>query len=1488
MMGSRSCGRRIWLLSVLTVVMFLGVVAQASAGTVKYWTSIQPTGNASTNIPLIIRGSCVPDGKTFVSSSAKLFVDGALVPRSSYSASISSNSVYFYYNFLPPLTDGPHTFRVEVADTAGKISSNQWSATIVQPPKPSWLSPAAGSIVYDGRPKISLSLADNTPDTTFSVEGEVHWVSALGPVVATFGGTGLSAGQNTFALPAELPPGSYYLTARITDAAGNAATLSGSSARAFLALPAPAMGLLEECDGCHAAYRDVHPTPPQTDCLVCHEGYGDDHMEGTEYCEDCHYEGWHADNQGQVVAVTSSCISCHTTGRPTVPTHTAENTAPAHMSSCDGCHVGTLTEAHSGMREDSAYAYQCDLCHASGADPEVAAAVAAGDTSCSACHADSAHGDISLTHSATSEASLACAAEGCHYSADTVGIHSERVEGGCAVCHNNPTSGNLTEGKTSKDCEGCHATAGVDYHLNMAVHITPVADYESCGHCHHAWGSSPLKGPDVTRHAGGCATCHNATLDLSGLTTSCASCHNEEGVDYHYETAVRHTPVDQGSLDCARCHETTDVRALHAEPGCDTCHTNYTCGECHNMHNGEPGTPLLSGLSCSVNCHTTEGTDYHSGFGVSHTNSTMDSGCLAAGCHSNSLVDAHSAYVGAGSRYPQYADTCELCHLNEVAGRIPSDATADCSTCHGQADHEALHEVSRTDECAECHAGATLTTVHGTTPSATCVTCHQSTDPQVVAAIDGHQRTCESCHDTEQPHGDDVLTHTATLGSGSVRVFEYHEGWSQIDYVVDCSMCHTNNLSALHADQCSTCHPTPRDTFASWSKGCQQGGCHTQIHAGADAAHQNVYDTTDCETYCHNSDWSVPLENCFFCHTSSDAVAPTSYSNAKSSYVGPARIDVWASDPYPTSGIRGSFYTVDGGPITAGSIIDVPPPALGSAVHMIEYWSADNGGNVETPRKSALITVTADVTAPISSSNAVSAYIGPATMTLSATDNGTAPWGLKAIHYRVDDGPESTGTSVVVPQPAAGTESHTLQFWAEDWSGNVEQPKTVTFTITADTTAPQTTSNAQPYYNTSSSIRITFTATDVGGSGVAATYYKLNGGPTYSGTMTGYIYNQGTYTLEYWSVDKAGNVETPHKVQTFVRDWTKPVTTSNAQTGYVGSATITLTPTDSGSGIAATYYRLDGGAQTAGTTVSVTEPGSHTLLFWSVDKAGNVELQKTANFTVAGSDSVAPVTTSSLNPAAGTIYTSNQTVTLTALDNTGGSGVKTTYYRIDAGVWRTGTSFTVSGEGLHTFSYYSVDNANNTETTRVSNQFRIDTVAPSTTCSAANGATYSGDQTFTLSASDAGSGIASTWYRIDGGTWTAGTSIPVSAPAAGSASHTIYWYSIDNAGRQESVKSVTFSVASPSAGIATLAFRWHPYGWAEANLHVENAAGDIIASTWVSGTGEDLDWLVQVPIGQSYYLSCDFYYDEDYDDEGGGYGIWKDVTTSGATYEWWY
>jgi hypothetical protein len=107
----------------------------------------------------------------------------------------------------------------------------------------------------------------------------------------------------------------------------------------------------------------------------------------------------------------------------------------------------------------------------------------------------------------------------------------------------------------------------------------------------------------------------------------------------------------------------------------------------------------------------------------------------------------------------------------------------------------------------------------------------------------------------------------------------------------------------------------------------------------------------------------------------------------------------------------------------------------------------------------------------------------------------------------------------------------------------------------------------------------------------------------------------GPHTLEFWSVDASNNVETPHKSAAFsitapvAGDTTAPVTTSDATATYSVTATISLSATDNagGSGVAETYYRLDGATRVVGTSIVTSVAGTHTLEFWSQDLSGNVE-----------------------------------------------------------------------------------------------------------------------------------------------------------------------------------------------------------------------------------------------------------------------------------------
>jgi hypothetical protein len=98
----------------------------------------------------------------------------------------------------------------------------------------------------------------------------------------------------------------------------------------------------------------------------------------------------------------------------------------------------------------------------------------------------------------------------------------------------------------------------------------------------------------------------------------------------------------------------------------------------------------------------------------------------------------------------------------------------------------------------------------------------------------------------------------------------------------------------------------------------------------------------------------------------------------------------------------------------------------------------------------------------------------------------------------------------------------------------------------------------------------------------------------------------------------------PHDLnfQLWFQDITPPVTTialnGTMQGGvYITDVIATLTATDVGTGVDYTKYQVDGGAwNTYSVPFVVAGNGNHTIVYYSVDKAGNIEANKTATFTI--------------------------------------------------------------------------------------------------------------------------------------------------------------------------------------------------------------------------------------------------------------------------------
>ncbi|MEK3883744.1 sugar-binding protein [Paenibacillus sp. PL2-23] len=123
--------------------------------------------------------------------------------------------------------------------------------------------------------------------------------------------------------------------------------------------------------------------------------------------------------------------------------------------------------------------------------------------------------------------------------------------------------------------------------------------------------------------------------------------------------------------------------------------------------------------------------------------------------------------------------------------------------------------------------------------------------------------------------------------------------------------------------------------------------------------------------------------------------------------------------------------------------------------------------------------------------------------------------------------------------------------------------------------------------------------------------------------------NEGTTQLVamYKGAEAKITVTVPGAMQA-PQDAEAPVTTTNAPSGWVSDEVeVQLTASDDLSGVASTYYRLNGGEETAGTSLTIVEEGVHTLQYWSVDEAGNAETAQTVEIKVDRTGPVLQVNT---------------------------------------------------------------------------------------------------------------------------------------------------------------------------------------------------------------------------------------------------------------------
>jgi hypothetical protein len=470
--------------------------------------------------------------------------------------------------------------------------------------------------------------------------------------------------------------------------------------------------------------------------------------------------------------------------------------------------------------------------------------------------------------------------------------------------------------------------------------------------------------------------------------------------------------------------------------------------------------------------------------------------------------------------------------------------------------------------------------------------------------------------------------------------------------------------------------------------------------------------------------------------------------------------------------------------------------------------AVDKATNREAQHNSTDACITVDTSPP--SSKVEPLPLGQSTLSFNVSWSGNdSTSGVRYYNIFVSD---NGGQFEVWQSQTANTsakfnakESHAYSFYsiASDFAGNYEPipgpDKEVTTRI--DLTAPATTLQiGDPHYGqepvfVTSATPFSLNCTD-NYVGVNSTWYAIDSRELQQYTMPVKENISGNHNLTCWSSDLAGNIEQWWKCWFFVDS--EPPVTSMVRTGpgwdtgtklFVTTNTnISFRAMDAASGVARTEYNLDnsGYTQYAG-PLSFDAAGTHSILYRSVDHVGNVEAEKSIKITV---DLWAPVT----NATADTLI-SNSNITVTFNPTDADSGVNRTFYRviwedIAAGDYLTGTEVVISAredhsaDGNYTVQYYSADNMNNTELARVL-KVNIDTRAPVTKATV-DKIVSNANITVTLIATDAGSGVNGTFYRVlkendNAGDYLTGENIVISAKADHSTdgNYTVQYYSTD-------------------------------------------------------------------------------------------------------------
>lgn len=399
-------------------------------------------------------------------------------------------------------------------------------------------------------------------------------------------------------------------------------------------------------------------------------------------------------------------------------------------------------------------------------------------------------------------------------------------------------------------------------------------------------------------------------------------------------------------------------------------------------------------------------------------------------------------------------------------------------------------------------------------------------------------------------------------------------------------------------------------------------------------------------------------------------------------------------------------------------------------------------------------------------------------------------------------------------------------------------------------------------------------------SGVAFSWYIIDGkyfeGNSFN--LTGY--DEGKHTIVFGSQDNLGRNETGHSELLYLDNTPPNSTLKIGEPKYrgsdiddwnvTGSTTFIFSSNDTYSGVEVIWFTLDGKyLEESFLTLEDEEDGKHVITWGARDRLGNNE---TGIITIVYTDTQAPKT---IREISGPKYRLNDTddwnitweTTFNLISNDEYSGINFTWYIID-GIYFQGTIFDLDGklDGKHIIKWGAMDFSGNNETDNILIVY-IDRTPPNTYHFIGLPSYHEFDDDdlnvtsntpIDLTYFDRHSGVNVTWYTIDDD-YFEGLNFNLSGYDDGR--HVITWGSRDNLNHNETANT-TFLYLDDTPPITELTIGNPKY------REGMNDSWNVTRSTYFSLSSEDdlsgLDF-IWYTIDGVYYEKTDFFLTASFD-----------------------